>query len=84
MTATGVQLELRDLDGGQHLAVAAVGCYRARGLTETGLHICADCHGPITGHWLSDIPLPGERAERGDTELRYWHTGSSACAQAAG
>ncbi len=70
---TGHRLAHPDLD------CAAVGCDGAHGLTATGLHICADCHQPITGHWLSDMPLPGERA---DTELRYWHTGPSACARA--
>ncbi|WP_327071938.1 hypothetical protein [Kitasatospora sp. NBC_01302] len=61
------------------LGCAAVGCAQAHGPTGAGLPRCADCHLPITGAWLSDLPLPGEQ---GDGQLRYWHTGPSACAQA--
>ncbi|MFJ6141574.1 hypothetical protein [Kitasatospora sp. NPDC092286] len=61
------------------LACADVGCTDTHGTTATGLHQCADCGLPITGHWLSDMPLPGEKS---DGQLRYWHTSPSACAQA--
>ncbi|GGV45706.1 hypothetical protein GCM10010495_74130 [Kitasatospora herbaricolor] len=62
------------------LGCADVGCDVVHGTTDTGLPLCADCGLPITGRWLSDLPLPGESSAG---QLRYWHTSPSACAAAA-
>lgn len=61
------------------LGCADVGCSIVHGTDAAGQRLCADCGHPITGYWLSDCPAPGEPED----QLRFWHTGPSACRQAA-